>query len=147
MSFADDVSRWVTTKARPGLLDAQKAVVRLALEGFIERSPVGAPETWKSPPPPGYRPGTFKANWNVSIGAPDLSTRDVQDPTGAGTYQTGLAKIESMQLGDVVFITNSLPYSRRLEYDGWSLQAPLGMVRVTIAGLPAEFQRYVAVHA
>lgn len=140
MSFSNDISRWVE-KATGKLREAQQLTAEIALEGVIARSPVGDPETWRHPPPPGYHPGTFKANWNVAIGAPDLSVRDVQDPTGAATFAGGMATIEGARLGDSIFITNALPYAHRLEFDGWSQQAPAGMVRVTAAGLAGELQR------
>ena len=35
--------------------------------------------------------------------------------------------------GNVVYLTNNLPYAQRLEYEGWSKQAPAGMVRVNMA--------------
>jgi hypothetical protein len=41
----------------------------------------------------------------------------------------------SADAGDVVFITNGLPYIKRLEYESWSDQNPAGMVRVTLAEL------------
>ncbi len=40
--------------------------------------------------------------------------------------------------GDVIYLANSLPYIRRLEY-GWSKQAPAGMVRGTVG----EFQQAI----
>jgi hypothetical protein len=34
---------------------------------------------------------------------------------------------------------NALPYGPRLEYEGWSSQAPAGMVRISVV----EFQTFV----
>jgi len=34
-------------------------------------------------------------------------------------------------LGDIVYLANNLPYAQRLE-DGWSQQAPEGMVKLTV---------------
>ena len=45
--------------------------------------------------------------------------------------------------GQTIFITNSLPYAYRLEYDGWSRQAPAGMVRVTVVEFAQRFERAV----
>jgi len=38
-----------------------------------------------------------------------------------------------------IYLLNSLPYVRRIEYEGWSSQAKAGMVRITVA----EFQTFV----
>ncbi len=37
----------------------------------------------------------------------------------------------SIKLGDTVYLTNNLPYARKMEYGG-SQQAPTGMLRVTV---------------
>lgn len=40
-----------------------------------------------------------------------------------------------------IFFSNSLPYVNRIEFEGWSkVQAPAGMVRITIAEFP-EFAK------
>ncbi|NTX09022.1 hypothetical protein, partial [Myxococcus sp. CA040A] len=44
------------------------------------------------------------------------------------------SQLEDSKLGDTVYVTNNLPYARRLEF-GHSAQAPRGMVRVTVARL------------
>ena len=72
--------------------------------------------------------GRFKANWNVSYGAPDLS---VTESTDQGRGLAEAAKALSLPVGGVVYLTNGLPYARRLEY-GWSKQAPYGMIRYSV---------------
>lgn len=122
------------------------------------KSPVGDPETWLyfhpqkktyvdfllyRDPPPGYTGGQFRANWNLSIEAVDTSTTEDKDPSGKAAIKRAQGRIESYKLGDRIFITNSLPYAYRLEYEGWSSQAPQGMVRITAL----EFEKYVAEQA
>lgn len=109
---------------------------------LVERSPVGDPSGWASPAPAGYVGGRFKNNWNCSTQAVDFSTEGGPDGVGAssmGRIQRGL---DGWKAGQKVFITNSLPYSRRLEY-GWSDQAPGGMVRLTVADFAASIRRAV----
>lgn len=87
----------------------------------------------------GYTGGRFRANWNVSIGAPDNTTSETIDPSGGGTIARGTVALEGIGAGVVIYLTNSLPYAVRLEY-GWSKhQAPSGVVRV----VATEFQAIV----
>ena len=79
--------------------------------------------------------GRFRANWNVSYGAADYTTSDSTDQV-RGTTQA--LKALTLPIGGVVFLSNGLVYSRRLEY-GYSQQAPAGMVRISAA----EFSSYV----
>lgn len=82
--------------------------------------------------------GRFRANWVVGQGAIGQTTA-ATDQSGANTINKATAKIMQFKLGETIWLTNSLPYARRLEY-GWSDQAPQGMVRLTIA----EWQGYIA---
>lgn len=78
--------------------------------------------------------GRFRANWNVSFGSPDLAVTDDRDKPGERTIAEGRSKIESMRSSTVIWISNNLPYANRLE-NGWSKQAPAGMVALTFAEL------------
>ena len=76
--------------------------------------------------------GRFRANWNCSIGSPDLSTSQAIDPSGSGAISKANSTVVSYTLnGQSVFLTNNLPYADRLE-NGWSKQAPNGMVRLSV---------------
>lgn len=85
--------------------------------------------------------GRFRANWNIGFGSPDTSTTTNTDASGS----SAISKAKSILTGDLtgkkIFITNSLPYAYRLEYEGWSNQAPQGMVRITIAELNTTIQK------
>lgn len=113
-------------------------VVRAAgmelLKRVIEKSPVGDPSMWKNPEsaPEGYVGGRFKANWNVAIGSIDHGISAPPDKSGASAISRGTGIAMSFPMGAVVFITNSMPYSRRIEYDAWSKQASAGVVRITV---------------
>jgi len=80
--------------------------------------------------------GRFKNNWNWSSGAIDFSTNDSKSGSAFGTPGgNNLPEIAGLRInGQMVYVTNSLPYSKRLE-DGWSKQAPAGMISVTIVEL------------
>lgn len=82
--------------------------------------------------------GRFRANWAVGNGFVNNATSQAVDATGGGTIVKNALEINSIKInGQIIYITNSLPYAQRLEYEGWSKQAPAGMVRVSIAELPS----------
>ena len=117
MSFSVDLSKAIEkAKGRTEIV-----VKKIALELFsniIYKSPVLT--------------GRFLANWNCSIGSPDLSTSQAIDPSGSGAISKATSTVVSYTLnGQSVFLTNNLPYADRLE-NGWSKQAPNGMVRLSM---------------
>jgi hypothetical protein len=116
-------------------------VVRLSslklLESIDKKSPVGDPDYWASPAPAGYTGGQFRANWNYSIGSPDLTITANKDPNGGDSVRR--AQETNYSIGDKIYISNSLPYAYRLEYEGWSRRAPEGMVRISAI----EFKDFV----
>lgn len=71
--------------------------------------------------------GRFRANWNVSYNNVNVATSEATSATRADAE---LRKALSFPVGGVTYLTNSLPYALRLE-QGWSRQAPGGMVRLT----------------
>lgn len=79
------------------------------------------------------RTGRFRGNWMIGVGSVDVSTIEAVDPDGSTTRARITSVAESLRAGGIVYITNSLPYARRLEY-GWSKQAPSppGIVRLTV---------------
>jgi len=75
--------------------------------------------------------GRLRANWLTNVGQPGDGSSEATDPTGAAA----IARVSQNMggLNDVVYFNNNLPYAERIEYDGWSAQAPEGMVRVNVA--------------
>lgn len=110
------------------------------LTNTVLRTPVGNPDLWKSKPPAGYVGGRLRANWNVSLVEPDTTTTDVTDDSGSSTINAGTSVIDEADGVKDICITNSLPYALPVEYGHSGVQAPQGMVRVTVA----EFQSYVS---
>ena len=98
---------------------------------LILRSPVGNPSLWKNPPPKGYAGGTFRDNWQTGIGSAPLGERVSADPVAEGA-----AKVANLSPFVLTIWINNLPYAQRLE-DGWSTQAPRGLVRITSAEIAA----------
>jgi len=79
----------------------------------------------------GYVGGRFRGAWMVSIGAPDNTVGTVLDPSGNVTLEAHKAILAAAKAGDVIHFRNNLPYAERLE-KGWSKQAPLGIVALTV---------------
>lgn len=110
---------------------AVKRVVAGMAESIIEMSPVGDGVYWKSPPPKGYVGGRFRANWDYGFGAAPKRQFDVIDKSGAVSTQRILSGLATSPSAGIHFIANNLPYAKRIE-NGWSRQAPVGVVGVTV---------------
>lgn len=82
--------------------------------------------------------GQFRANWNVSYGAQNLTTSESTDDSRINAEISGLS---TSPVGGIVYLSNGLPYARRLEYEGWSKQAPAGMIRVSVLEFPQLFEQ------
>lgn len=87
-----------------------------------------------------YVGGRFRGNWQVSFDTAITTSIDRIDQKSSATRDAGAALIQTFTIGKgAIWITNNLPYGPRLEYEGWSNQAPSGMVQITVT----EFQMYI----
>ena len=78
--------------------------------------------------------GRLRGNWLVSEGTPVLDAADRVDPSGAVVMTEITAAVQASTGDAAVYLTNNLPYAKRIEYDGWShTKAPEGMVRRNLA--------------
>jgi hypothetical protein len=118
MSFSDDIRKFQRKTNLSMDVIVRKVVIDMSV-ALTRMSPVDT--------------GRFRGNWMLGVGSPDASTIEAVDPDGSTTVARITEAAGSVQAGGVVYITNSLPYARRLEY-GWSKQAPSppGIVRVTV---------------
>lgn len=121
----------------------EKSIRATALQLFtqvIERTPVGNPDGWKSPGPPGYIGGTARGNWRTAIG--QVNTQEVGlRPESQAIGEVNMAAAR-FTLADTMHLSNNLPYIERLE-NGYSQQAPAGMVSVSVS----EFERAIEAQA
>jgi hypothetical protein len=78
--------------------------------------------------------GRARANWFASINTPNSVTVEYNgNPVAAAQNAIGDAGVAiSQATGNTLWISNNLPYIYRLEFEGWSKQAPNGMVRLAI---------------
>lgn len=150
--------------ARKTNVALEKVVRQVTLELFnrvVLRSPVDT--------------GRFRANWNVSYASIDTAVEGDGSEKGANSWPSKRGKLFQVQaatlaapVGGIVYMCNSLPYARVLEYGeypnpakfgskkrgetemtihtegGYSIQAPSGMVRVTALEITQAVRKAVA---
>ena len=80
--------------------------------------------------------GRARANWNVTMDAPDTDTNDDTDWQGKLGGNQGFVGEAEFAGGRSLFLSNGQPYIERLEA-GYSKQAPAGMVELTMAEMSA----------
>lgn len=135
-TFVSDISALVQKKKKSMDSIVRKVVIDIGSR-LVRRSPVGDGKYWLTPPPKGYVGGRFRANWFYAEGEPLRNISEAIDRSGAVSISR-VKLIKPDAAGKIHFLTNNLPYARRLE-NGWSRQAPNGMVEVTVV----EFQSIV----
>lgn len=106
------------------------------LRTLVLSTPVGNPALWKGNAPAGYRPGTHRGAWRVTIGKPNnMFDSGVRDTVGGATIQKGLQVLRRFNIKRKrIIIQNAAPAIERLN-NGWSTQAPAGFVeRAALVG-------------
>lgn len=136
MSFSLDLS-----KAIENIKENRDKIVRGTLiqisNNIIKRTPVGNPALWAPeslPAPKGYVGGSLRGAWQASKNSPDFSISGRVQSSGTGATGAEAAGVaNTVNVGETYYLTNPLPYARRVEF-GWSTQTPPnGMVRTSIA--------------
>jgi hypothetical protein len=107
--------------------DAIALIALDSLRGVVRKSPVDT--------------GRFRGNWIVSKNAPNAKSSEVTDKNGGQTITKGSGVIDTfkMDTDSRIIIQNNLPYANRLE-NGWSKQAPNGMVALTVAEMQRKYR-------
>ncbi|WP_163998676.1 HK97 gp10 family phage protein [Pyxidicoccus caerfyrddinensis] len=118
-SFSRQVESFVTAAAGKAGQVVRKAALGV-LANVVTASPVDT--------------GRFRGNWQVGVGGRPSGEVEGADKDGAATLAAAKSVLDGAEVGDTVYLTNNLPYARRLEF-GHSQQAPRGMVRTTLANL------------
>lgn len=115
-TFALDLQRFAEKTKEKADLAVGNIVVRIAGR-LDQRSPVDT--------------GRFRANWQLGVNSVPVGVIDDLDPSGAATQGRIIATIPEKASGLIYSLVNNLPYANRLE-EGWSKQAPLGLVGLTV---------------
>jgi hypothetical protein len=129
-SFTDQI-RAEAAAIDKALKDTVRVVAIECFGGVIMGTPVGNPSLWKSPAPPGYTGGTARANWQLTNAAPATGEVNATD-SGTATRSAVISELPRLQFTGKYTLANNVPYIERLE-DGWSTQAPQGMVKLNVA--------------
>ena len=116
-NFALDISHFIN-HAGSNINTVTKKIVLDVMRSVIRKSPVDT--------------GRFKGNWQYGTGTMPTGTTDIHDEGGSGTIAHITGQVPQQASGKLHYIVNNLPYSIRLE-NGWSSQAPSGMVGLTIS--------------
>ena len=86
--------------------------------------------------------GRLVANWQFGQYSPPTGIVNSVE-LGAGAVGKRIAsEAATVKAGGEVWIVNNLPYAGKIEY-GYSQKSPAGMVRVTLANLPASIESYL----
>lgn len=143
--FGQDIKKWAE-KVKAGENKVIRAALLQTSNSIIRSTPVGKPSLWQSKPPKGYVGGTARGNWNASIGKIDstIDKNSIYRRGGAANVQDKLSVAVSKASGNMFYLTNSVPYIMRLEYQGWSTQAPAGMVRVSVLEFHEALRKAIA---
>jgi len=98
-----------------------------SLRGIVKKSPVDT--------------GRFRGNWIVSKNRMNPAKVNTADKTGTSSITRGTQTIETFEYkkDKSIIIQNNLPYANRLE-NGWSRQAPKGMVALTLAEMRTKYR-------
>lgn len=113
MSFADDLAKYC--QAAGDKVDQLVRDTAIGLQAsMMTKSPVDT--------------GRFKSNWQCGLGG---MNPDTTAPAGSDALGRTEVVLQGYKPGQTIWLTNNLPYARRLE-NGWSQQAPSGMVRLTV---------------
>lgn len=149
-AFTLEISKWARETVPAEVAKLQRTITAEALTLIVQATPVGNNTTWKHnveraakglpPVPKGYVGGHARKNWQVTLGSPARTAIQGQDAGGNGAIGAGSQVAASIREPTVAWIANPLPYMERLE-NGWSKQAPRGMVAQALAALSAKYAR------
>jgi len=117
MSSLEAQLRMFEAKTTDKMERAVRQITLDAFSGCIDMSPVDS--------------GRFKGNWQTAVGSVPTGAVELLDPDGNTVIAQAAGAVGGMQIGDVIYMANNLPYAQRLE-DGYSQRAPNGMVKLTV---------------
>lgn len=82
--------------------------------------------------------GFARGGWQVTIGNAAVSDNRPPDKDGYATLISGVTALRGASAFKDVYIKNAVPYINELE-DGYSGQAPEGMVRVSLSAFKSMY--------
>lgn len=158
-NFAASISTFVE-KTKVNADYVLRKIAMDCLEGVIMKSPVDTGRfraSWRvginsvdlsveEAPPPKTKPkqgrSTDAAGRMIVTKAGESNEPPKVSYSLEATLSDGASKIETAKFGDSITVSNNLPYAERLE-NGWSQQAPQGMLKLTFEEVKAGFEATV----
>lgn len=131
--FSQSIAKW-NTKTNKRIEQVYRGVCLKLFSAVILDTPVGSDYHDEHGRLIKHIGGRLRANWQCSVKEPDRTSTTNLDQTGGPTISKMKQVVATVSPTTEVFLTNSLPYAHRIEYDGWShTKAPEGMVRKNVA--------------
>jgi hypothetical protein len=124
--FKAEVGRFADEEVPERVREVQVKIGLQALRGVVNKTPVDT--------------GRARGNWQTTLGDPATGTLDTTDPGGNQTIARGSNTVTTSDPFSVIWLSNNLPYIERLE-NGYSQQAPNGMVSTTVTEIQVQFRR------
>lgn len=127
-NFMDVINEWVED-AEYRINETLQTIAIKVGESVVRLSPVDT--------------GRFRGNWQMTIDATSNQSLVRYDPNGQSTINAIAAVANTFTAGQIAYIQNHVLYGNDLEYglyngptakvtdEGYSRQAPAGMVRIT----------------
>jgi hypothetical protein len=122
-----------------------KETVSEVFTRIVDKTPVDVDDT--------KHRGKTKGNWQIGIDSIPTEVLDSSDPSGSATKSRELSKLKNAE--ETVYIVHNEPHIHLLEFglypkpggpktaNGYSTQAPKGMVRTTLNEFNTIFKRVV----
>jgi hypothetical protein len=156
--FVIDLERFAK-KAESTVLDVRKNLAYELFKRIVNRTPVYFEHESHS--------GTTRNNWKLTIGTLNTSIASGTDKKGNITKARASKILKKLQGDETIYISNSVPWIFHLEdglysknpsvgsyntqtkqyevrtINGFSTQAPRGMVKVTLAEYPDIYRRAI----
>jgi hypothetical protein len=124
--FTAQVGRFADEDVPQRVQQVQQKIGLQALRGVVNKTPVDT--------------GRARGNWQTTLGDPATGTLDTTDQGGNQTIARGSSTVTTAEPFSVIWLSNNLPYIERLE-NGYSQQAPNGMVSTTVTEIRTQFGR------
>ena len=105
-----------------------------AWTSWVFKQPVGNPSLWNTKAPDGYVGGQSKFSINMQYGRPDTRL-----PVNWGGGVPNTPSIKAQDDYQVLYVTSSIPYMKKLEEEGHSTQGS-HMIKRTIGELNLELK-------
>lgn len=127
-SFSADISKFIT-KTGSNIDKALRQTVALVAQELDHRTP--------------RLTGRLVGNWQFGKQSIPTGILERLESAAGTTHKRLMQESANVKAGGVCWIVNNLPYAGEIEYGHSRVKAPAGMVRITLAGLPAAIEDYV----